>query len=485
MHDIRSKIAAWIPRLAVAVMPFFFFSPTQNGVFGLDDPQLIFKLKSLDSNLLVWALSDTAANRWRPTTNLLHAGIYSVFSNDYQSWWWVNYSLVIAFGLGLYAFTFKYTKSSYLAAALALTLITSRFLQYNITQAYGVMESLCLLLVLGISYFCLKFFESSKYRYFVCAWILFFAVCLTHERFQALVAPLVVLFLFQRGKTLLNRLVQASLFLVPVAFVSLMKLVVFRVPLFIGTGSATEVGFRPDTSLEHTKDLILSVLGINSGPPYLNGLTFEGQSLAQRVLSLTVLVSAVMILVLLIRMASKTSFDLGITPTHSSSAFWLLILSLSIPAVITIRLEPRWLTSVFLVGILFVVLVSGKTSLLKNKWFSPLVIVFVLGSLTNNFSYWRNFDNVYFRADQIASATYVEQLKPTWARANDLAEPIYFVAIEGSQQAGEYFDRLVVSNSKLPSQIVVGIDTASPDSLMNSGLVVYFDATTGKITIGK
>jgi hypothetical protein len=434
-----------------------------------------------------WALLDTGANRWRPLTNLLLSLVFFTGRNDYSSWWLANAILLTALGVVVGALILNITKSLTLTISLVLIFQTSRFLQYNLTNAFGLMETLALLL-LALLIWSMRLATLRKDpRIHFAIPALFLAISLTHERFQSL-APALLLFVWlQADLTAKLKVVLGVLISTPVLFISFMKTYAFGIPLAVGTGSATEVGFTPESTLQHVLALILNLLGINYGEHYLNGLIYDFQDQNQKSLTSLVVIGTVGAIAATV-FASKLSVK-GSSEQNSwhPKVLTLMLLMLTGPILITIRLEPRWISSVFMVMLVFLAFSWTNSNLAISRGWKIFVTCVAFVHVLANSMYWQSFDNSYIREPQIRAAAHLETAYPLWQQANNQNLDIYVVSPDDPVAVANYLNLLVKSNYGLVVRSVTGITAEEQAELSDKPLfVVSFDPSTGQtVSVGQ
>ena len=144
----------------------------------------------------------------------------------------------------------------------------------------------------------------------------------------------------------------------------ILKVLVFKIPFFVGTGSAWELGFNFNTAVIHYFLSILNIVGINIGPGYLYGLTFNSPEMAvqYKIVSLSVTVIPLLILGIFIFTHIIFNEDQNSKTDEIKKMFLavflvcLMILSFSV----TIRVEQRWIYAPFIVYITYIGYCASK-----------------------------------------------------------------------------------------------------------------------------
>ena len=218
--------------------------------------------------------------------------------------------------------------------------LLSRMSYYQISQVYGLMESMALWMAIGILYclFCYLNEAGESIAYFWRANALYFGVCFVHERYMVLVVVLLAALAMKREKKVWN-------WLLPVALFALVQLI--RV-LTIGTVSPAGTG---GTNVADTLSLkqaviyafhqILYLFGMNPGGSYLSGLNWSESS---RWVKILVMLADCVIFVLAAAFFVKIIRDKGQRGRYLCNAllFILFIGGCIACSSVTIRVEVRW-----------------------------------------------------------------------------------------------------------------------------------------------
>jgi hypothetical protein len=185
-------------------------------------------------------------------------------------------------------------------------------------------------------------------------------------------------------------------------------------PLLVGTGSATELGFSWSATQEHIVASALNLLGVNWGPAYLVGEPFDGHPPWLQVL--TIIQVCVLVALGLVVTSSFASERMKTRCRDQSPSFaglflspimfCLLLVSLVLPVVVTIRLEQRWLLIPFIVLLIYVSQLSKVIDrfafpIRASAW-AGLIVLLAVG-LAVNFAHLPRMGAVFFIGAQKAA----------------------------------------------------------------------------------
>ena len=283
-------------------------------------------------------------------------------------------------------------RSVFCSVVMSLIIGLSRFSLFNITQITngGVMEGLAITFLLATLLQLLKIQEddttASKRKALV--WALVFAnlAMYTHERY-IVIMPFIFFFviLMPTLKNLSKRdkLIFAGAAIASVLLNIIIKKYFLAMPFFMGTGGES-IEFSLSRAANFFKEAFLSLFLVNSGPEYLTGIQFSSISKFYKALSLLAgLVTLVAVVRFIINEAKLSSFrrrqlSTGFTLSLLLGGLFFLFL---LPAVITIRIEQRWLQASFCLLILLLGIAFSKirfgSNLIRGFSISLFTLVFL------------------------------------------------------------------------------------------------------------
>lgn len=294
--------------------------------------------------------------------------------------------------------------------AVALLVVSSKFAVFHATQLIGPTEGLTLLFCIAAVYACLRADISNHRAFFwgIAAIIAAFLAGHTHERSLVVSGWIFLFFALSANIRSLTKvrfftLLAAAAF-VPMFYVSYKRLVL-ATDFMLGTGG-TRVELDVPLIVQHALEASLSIFGFNRGPEYLMGMQVEpGWNISFILASTFALLWFVMIgMGVWLSIRSKLFFQQLRIPLMLA---FLAALCLG-PALLTIRLEMRWLmlpfTLLMLLPLCTIGLTKGKVRLASATMVVALsVIGFFIDSLI-----FRHFSNLNFIRSAIV-ATGIKQ----------------------------------------------------------------------------
>lgn len=385
--------------LGIPVVIYLFFLPWMTTTIYGDDLIIYSYHKSLQSfgekiNI------DVPFGKFRPLHSVGIHVLIEFFQKNLNYYYCFNIS-VQAINTFIFALILNlFLQSPYLSLAIGLSFGLSRFSLFNMTQLLngGILEGMAITFFLSFLYFLLKALTNSNYtnkqkqqRIFIS--MIFANLSLyTHERYIVLFLFIIpVILLFPTLKTL-TRKAKIALILAAIASIFLnivIKKYVFQLPFFVGTGG-TNISFSFSTAISFIIEGVLSILQINSGPEYLAGIEFANLSSFGK---LTAILSFGLIALVL------TLYLVKIKRLHASKKLWantdfmillflpVLLGFLLLPAVVTIRLEQRWLQGPFSIIVLMLTIALSNLEFKNYQYRKYLFYSFPILFICTEFNY--------------------------------------------------------------------------------------------------
>ena len=477
------QVCVTIFLLIWGLIPGWWYARFRHSVFALDDPSLINFLSDKKISLLEKTFTNIGANRWRPIANIGFVMVHGLVGNSYFGWWAIN---VILLGLLVIATTALFIRASgslLVGLGLGMLVATSRFSQYQVINATGVMEAIGNLLFILMIFGLYEFWRSSKIRWMQSSLMCFTLLIFTHERYQTILLAWFVFISLHFSWNMSRRIKWGIAFALPVVILNVMKKFIFDIPLFVGTGSAWEMGYTAKSATDHFFMAISSLSGMNLGPNYLVGASFEIQNINHQVASLGIvfLFGAILCGPILGRQTHSGATVLKNMDYKSSS---LVLIAIMIGSVITtIRLEQRWLVTSYLFLMLGVA-VSFYNSNLENRFNRSIrvvpILLFVSLGIFMNFHYRTAVDGVYFRSHQTGAEILLNTVKPVLESSAQFETSLYVVDPNPGANWDAALRPIVTSNTRLqlPNVITVADEADIPDSYQGV-TALFLDVTTG------
>lgn len=301
--------------------------------------------------------------------------------------------------------------------------LLSRMSYYQISQVYGLMESLALWAAIGI-FFCLYCYvteEADRKSHVIGAVLLYFAVCFIHERYMALLPLFYVAFLMKKEK-------RPALWLgITAAFsaVSIIRLFTIGSLSPAGTGGTNVADtFSIAGAFHFAVNQVLYIFGINAGPNHLSGLSWGNSPAWIHIFvglsDIFLLLMTVLFLISVIKDRKRIKERLSVL------VLFLLFLAMCIgSSSVTIRVETRWIYASMTASWLLAAYMCGTAAPKKQKkdakklvvklpkpaFICVLFLLYFLLMIPVESFYRGKYENLYYWSDQL--------------RYNSLAEETY------------------------------------------------------------
>lgn len=392
------------------------YASTFNAAFGLDDPRLFVILAGIKDDPIAALTASLPFNRLRPLSDFAYWSAFRVVGFNFNAWLTLGLLIWSVTCAVFTTFIAKISKTWIVSLGLGLVLLTSRFAYYQVTNVTGLMENIATfeLVVFVILLWC-YFRTGGSTRYFLASLFVLLCLVFTHERFQGLTLVLLVIALFHPASQPVKlRIARALSSFVPVLLLTGAKLAVWTMPLFVGTGSSSELGFSWGAMRDHLIAAGLNLLGINWGPAYLVGQPFEAhpQWLHVMVVFHAVALALVGILATIGFGGIPRERRFGQLFPNSAKSYVtpallvLLLIALIVPVVVTIRIEQRWLLTPFIAVLLYV----AQFPRVLDRFRAPVkvmtnatVVLFIGTGLIANTLYFREMGALFFFQHQRAA----------------------------------------------------------------------------------
>lgn len=317
-----------------------------------------------------------------------------------------------------------FVRSPWLSLFFALIVGISRFSFFNISQLFngGCLEGLALTFFLLSLFFIVRALRrsdltpSEKARGVLLSILLANAAMYTHERYIVIFPFIILTTLVYPGLKVLSTRQRLTLILAALLSMILnivIKKYIYTMPFLMGTGG-TNITFSPSSASSLFADAFLSIIQINSGPDYLIGAAFSSLQVFDQVLVIILVCGMLAVLVFYITGTLKAY----VKRKYINPDFLILILlsalfiALLVPAVVTIRLEQRWLQASFCVLVLILAialndLTAGK-KYVRNSFFIGLGLLLL----------WTDYNYLYKGADNLYMAN-CERIAANFKQAID------------------------------------------------------------------
>lgn len=412
------KEAAWKDEIiaAVLLLAFAFFINRGIEIKGLymDDLYLWSCYGEQSFREYVFPLGST---RFRFVFNLI-SWLELMIAGNHIGWFVpINILVNVCIAYTVYRFGKRLSGRWSMGFLTGILYLLSRMSYYQISQVYGLMETLALWAAIGILYCLYRYIteEPAKKAFIPCSVALYFAICFIHERYMVLLPLFYVAFLMKKERKLLPWISTTLTF----AAVQVIRFFTIGSISPAGTGGTTVAEtFKITGVLKYAVSQILYIFGINAGPEHLSGLSWDASPAWIRVL---VMVSGLMLTIMtliFLAVVIKEKKDRKIR--LKVIGLFLLFIALCIgSSSVTIRVETRWIYVSMTAAWLFAAYMCGVTvpkkelnaNLSKPLLYCGLFVLYGLIMFPVESFYRGKYDNLYYWSNQL--------------RYNSLAEETY------------------------------------------------------------
>lgn len=351
--------------------------------------------------------------------------------------------------------------------------LLSRMSYYQISQVYGLMESMALWMAIGILYFLYRYLsgEEQPDRYIRTAAGLYFSVCFVHERYMVLLPLFFFAFLMKKEKKVSYWLGITGAFLA----VQFIRFLTIGSISPAGTGGTTVADtFSISQSIQYAISQVLYIFGINAGPDYLSGLSWSQSPSWVRVLimlaNFSLLIMIVRFLFVLFRDKEKLNKRFPVI------ALFIIFIALCIgSSSVTIRVETRWIYVSMTAAWLFAAYLcgeavppkEGQAYSVRPVLYCGLFVLYGLLMLPVESFYRGKYDNLYYWSSQLRYNSLAEETYGTYG--DDIfGKKIYII---GNTYKMSDFTARTFFKTFDSKRLAEGTEVTFIDSIRDIGLV--------------
>ncbi|MEG0688172.1 MAG: hypothetical protein RR466_05750, partial [Hungatella sp.] len=307
----------------------------------------------------------------------------------------------------VYGMAQKLSRSKFVGALMGVMYLLSRLSYYQISQGWGLMETMALWLAILILYSLYRFLNdtSENNGYYVLANVLYFAICFVHERYMVLL-PLFFLVLVMKKEKNLRRWLETVL---TFALVQGIRFLAIGGLLPAGTGG-TQVAdtFDVKSVIRYALAQVAYLFGINAGPEHLNGIAWNDTPRWLHLLVYAAIVTLLLMGAFFVRsliLHKKERKSAGC----NSVLFLCFIGACIVSSSVTIRLEMRWVYVSFTAALLYLSYlygvitkdVEGSDMPRKVLPYGILITAYVVLMFPVELCYRSYYPNLYYWSDQL------------------------------------------------------------------------------------
>lgn len=391
--------------LILGVVCILWFSHFRNAIIMGDDLGIPFMF-SHSTNIWDMIFGYSGGNKYRPVLNAVLLFEYKLFGLNYQCYFWFNVIVHLIISFVVYSIVKMITNDNKpLAFVGGILFVTSTFSYYNITQLLGIMEALCILLMLLAVKAAIQFYKTTQVKYLFFSLIFSTLLIFTHERYIVLVAVYIIFILFCNFLNFKSKIIYSLISTIPFIFNYAFKSLILGAMFFEGTGGQ-QIKLNFKQVLSFVFQSVMSILGINYGPNYLNGYNFLQYSQVEKMFSLASFGLIILTLLAFIFFNIIKEKNQRVKEIARFIIALALAGALIISYSVTIRVEMRWVFAPYVVFIIFFLYVINKLKFIAVIKYLTLAIICGV-TLVNNFALRQNNGDIYFnRAFYISQSVY-------------------------------------------------------------------------------
>lgn len=376
-HTVRSPLR-WIAILtifaAVFVGIWFRFREWMPRVFYGDDLKLL--LYFMDQTCATKPheiLTAVCQERFRPVASGPIIAIMALFGANMLYFQLFNVLVQALTAAIVFILCMRLSKSLLISLSIVATVAFSRFATFQVTHAIGPVESLPLFFCLLAIYSVLRASDGERHRLLwnLAALLFTFVAINGHERYLVLAPWLAMAFVISTYLKEMSvrrcSLLLVMSFFLPFAYV-VYKTYILSAHFLIGTAE-THLEIDYPLIAKHVQQAFLSVFGFNNGPEYLIGKNVDFRwmpaLLTASCFSLSWLLLCLAGVATVFRSKPRVSRAVLLSTRWPIFLLCLAVL-LTIPTLLTVRLELRWYFATFVCLMLVAAWAAGRL-LTRNK----------------------------------------------------------------------------------------------------------------------
>ncbi|RYY56470.1 MAG: hypothetical protein EOO09_06360 [Chitinophagaceae bacterium] len=415
--------------LFAPVLVYLYFLNWKTGTIYGDDLLIYHDYQALNGTLEKINLPNLS-HKYRPVHGLNIHWMISLFGRHLHAYYIFNV-LVQSACVFATAWTVRLiTKSALLAVLAGLLVGFSRFSFFSMTQLMngGALEGMGFLFALLTTASLVRALQEPVHpgpgplKNFWLSLLFANLAMYTHERYLVLFPVIALAALLSpvlRGNGWKGRGLIASAAVISILLNVAIKIFIIRIPFMVGT-SGTEISVSSASILQFLKEALLSVFNINEGPQHLAGIDFSQARMVVKAAAILFVLSAVFILVAYLLRVDRAYREDESAVKNRFAIFLCLSCIFGatlLPAVVTIRLEHRWLVAPMAISVMMAVLAITDLPLRTNQRNLVVFGYLLVGAFVNHNYLYKGAQNIYLvHSEKLASrfetALAADQIRP-------------------------------------------------------------------------
>ena len=393
--------------LAIPLIIYFYFLKWKTNTIYGDDLYEYIEDSAPDKFLQIIGLL-TNVDKFRPLHGLTAHSLIELFHKNLNYYYFFNVFIQTINAYILAIILNLFLRSAIISLFSSLLYALSRFSFYNISQLINGSEGLALTFFLLTLYFMTRairnftFDKPQKRNDLLWATLTANASLYFHERYVVLFPCIVLIAIFFPGIKILSNRKRLSIIFIAAFSIFLnvaIKKYCYGISFFMGTDH-TSMKFSFVSAIGFFTDAVLSIFQINSGPEFLIGIAFNSLNSVRKVV---VFLLAGGVLVVSCKYLFETSKWFRQNDMRKRSFYIYLFLAILfvfclVPAVVTVRLEQRWLQAPLIIFIVMTIVAINSLHFKNDNLKTISSVVFVFTFIWIDRCYLaKGIDNLYLK----------------------------------------------------------------------------------------
>lgn len=390
---------------------YYWFYPLKEKGFLMGDDIRIYNILKYSEN--IWkTIFTNDAGVYRPVSYFFIAVLVRFFGTNYDSYFIFNmvFNCVILCSVFYVIYQMTEKKELYIPFIGSIFYLFSIYSYYGITQMLGLMEQMCVFLCVWFFYCIIRHLDTQDFKYYVGSVIIYFLIVLTHERFLALFGVYIIynIFVFS-GLKWKRRIQNLAISALPALYFTVIKLFVFNVPLFVGTGQ-TKVKFSFLNFMGYIGQSIASMFGVNNGENHLFGFTYENYTDTEKHMIVFLVIIAIVTFIIYFVQCIRSDYIYRKKEIQKLIVFIFLEGATIVCYCISSRIEMREIYVPYTLLIIYIMYCINKINLLTS-WKTAIIAFILCINSIHSYIYKTNIDSLFFmRSMRLAKTGYAATL---------------------------------------------------------------------------
>lgn len=340
-------------------------------------------------------ICNTWANKFRPVYNLLIWLVYTMVGIHYDYIYIINIVVNIGIAIVIFIICRNISHRQFFSLCSALAYSCSVLAYYQITQVFGLMESLGLLLSVLFVYSLFIFIEKKQFKFFRRALIYYFTVSFIHERYITYIFVLLIVLCIADCKEKRKIGIIGTLGVFVFIF-ALRSLALHSIGL-TGTGGTNITDtLSISTLFKFVCHSIGYMFGINFGHPAMSLFSFTAGWNDYRIIDWILVILPILCVVILfiLFLLSQKGSKFRTNDNLKIMLLFLACIGINLcSASVTIRVELRWIYTPFSIMLMALSFLATHTRFRQGVYIGICMLFCIIVFHTGHRQY---FNRLYY-----------------------------------------------------------------------------------------